>query len=129
MLDWSCWPNFSADELRCRCGFGRADMNERFMDRLQAVRSVLGVPMRITSGFRCPDYNARVSSTGRNGPHTTGRAVDVAVSGETALKLVRIALAHGFTGIGVKQKGPHGGRFLHLDDLDADYPRPSIWSY
>jgi len=39
------------------------------------------------------------------------------------------------TGIGVKQNGPAGKRFIHLDNLGISYtkltggPRPWIWSY
>ena len=53
--------------------------------------------MRVTSGYRTPEHNRRVSRTGYEGPHTTGRAVDVAAFGERALRIVRIALAHGFS--------------------------------
>jgi hypothetical protein len=51
--------------------------------------------------------------------------------GADALELVALALAYGFTGIGVNQKGAHDGRFIHLDDLDnaPGQPRPCIWSY
>ncbi len=64
--------------------------------------------------------------------HTTGQAVDVSVSGGPAYELLGIALEEGFTGIGVKQKGAHKGRFLHLDDLEykpGEHIRPTIWSY
>jgi hypothetical protein len=42
---------------------------------------------------------------------------------------MRLALAKGFTGIGVQQKG--GGRFIHLDNLPngPGQPRPTVWSY
>ncbi len=126
-IDWR-WPNFRPDEFRCK-GSGRLVIVPGFMDRLQALRVAYGRPMVITSGYRSPDYNVRVSSTGPGGPHTTGRAVDVAVRGADALELLQLALSHGFTGIGVQQKGQD--RFIHLDDLDArtDRPRPWIWSY
>lgn len=129
--DWDAYPNFAHHEMVCSCGCGRADMHPVFMDRLQRVRRQFRQPMVITSGFRCPDYNDRVSSTGRDGPHTTGRAVDVAVVGGEALDLLVMARGQGFTGIGVKQHGPHNGRFVHMDDLPDHYagPRPWLWSY
>lgn len=128
-MDWDNrrWPNFSPEEFRCK-GSGRMEMNVDFLDRLQALRTAFGKPMIITSGYRSPEHNKAVSSTGSDGPHTTGRAVDVAVSGADAVKLVGLAIQMGFTGIGVKQKGPHAGRFIHLDDLTAG-PRPGMWSY
>ena len=92
------------------------------------MRRRYGRPLAVGSGYRCPAHNRKVSSTGPAGPHTTGRAVDLAVSGAAAVLLLGYALNLGFTGIGVAQKGE--ARFLHLDDLRApEYPRPAIWSY
>ncbi len=119
--------HFSEKELMCQCGCGRADMDPTFLERLEALREQFGKPMKVTSAFRCPAHNRKVSSTGEDGPHTTGRAVDILIQGFDAFRLVKIALALGFTGLGVKQKST--GRFLHLDDLQKPYPRPRIWSY
>jgi uncharacterized protein YcbK (DUF882 family) len=106
-------------------------MAPRFMRRLVELRKKLNFPLILTSAYRCPEYNARVSSTGSSGPHTTGQAVDIAVYGYRAAKLVGLARKYGFTGVGLKQKGPHVGRFVHLDDLEeADgRPRPWVWTY
>jgi len=120
--------NFSEAELACKCGCGMLPERD-FMDRVQNLRNSLGKPMIVTSAARCPEHNSRVSRTGRTGPHTTGRAIDIGIEGAYALKLVELALAHGFTGIGVNQKG--AGRFIHIDDLKfaPGRPRPWIWSY
>ena len=130
-LDWNRWPNFAEDEFRCGCGCGRADMAPGFLDLLQDIRDYLGRPLIVSSGYRCPDYNARVSTTGRDGPHTTGRAADIAVAGEDAACVEGIAAQLGITGRGVKQHGPWPDRFLHLDNLDRTgaHPRPRLWSY
>lgn len=128
MIDWSQYPNFSEDEFRCRhCG--RADMDPAFLERLQTIRTIVNEPLIVSSGYRSPEHNDRVSSTGRDGPHTTGRAVDLAVSHGLAHKVIAAALATGITGLGVNQKGR--GRFLHLDDLPEapGRPRPTVWSY
>lgn len=101
------------------------------MRKVEALRTLCGFPFPITSAYRCPDHNAKVSSTGRTGPHTTGRAIDIGVRGEQAFKLVQLALQYGttFTGIGLQQKGQ--GRFVHLDDLPnaQGQPRPTVWTY
>ena len=58
--------------------------------------------MPITSGYRCPLHNSNVSSTGLRGPHVTGKAADIAVMGEDAHRLLRIALADPvITGVGI----------------------------
>lgn len=129
LSDWK-WPHFTPEEMACR-GTGEMLIVPAFMDRLQRLRAVFGRPMVVTSGYRTPAYNARVSRTGRSGPHTTGRAVDVAVAGEEAFHLIQIALAHGFNGIGVGLSGhPRHRPFVHLDDLRMpDFPRPRFWNY
>lgn len=123
-------PHFKLRELACRC-CGRMGIDPAFLERLEDLRAAYGRPMIINSGYRCPDYNAKVSTTGRTGPHTIG-AVDVRISGTEAHRLLHMALMIGFTGIGIKQHGPHSGRFIHLDNLPthtASHPRPWIWTY
>lgn len=101
-----------------------------FLDKLEALRTALGHPLIISSGYRSPEHNVLVSTTGETGPHTTGRAVDIKIYGERAFRMVTMAADLGFTGMGLSQKGEHAHRFVHLDDLAApDYPRPMIWSY
>jgi zinc D-Ala-D-Ala carboxypeptidase len=124
------WPHFRAAELVCRhCQTHR--MQAEFMQRLEGLRDAFGRPLVLSSAYRCGVYNARVSTTGLHGPHTSGRAVDIRISGPAVYELLALALTLGFTGIGVQQKGAHGGRFLHLDDLPAtpQGPRPTVWSY
>lgn len=129
---WEDYPNFSRSEFACQhCG--RAEMDEDFMWRLQDLREAYGKPMRVTSGYRCPQHPIE-SGKKSLGAHTTGRAVDIGVTRGDAYSLLRLAIRMGFTGIGVQQKGE--GRFLHLDDITAKedfdgkkFPRPTIWSY
>lgn len=118
---------FSDAELACKCGCGLLPPPD-FRAKLERLRERFGKPLRVTSGSRCPAYNAKVSGTGTTGPHTK-RGCDFAVRGADALNLIDLALAQGFTGIGVHQKGD--ARFIHVDDLpDAPgQPRPHIWSY
>jgi zinc D-Ala-D-Ala carboxypeptidase len=120
--------NFSDAEVTCKCGCGMLPMQD-FMDKVQAARDQLGKVLAVSSGARCAAHNARQSSTGTTGPHTTGRAIDLLVRGADALNLVVIAVKLGFTGIGVSQRGTV--RFIHLDDLPngPNCPRPYIWSY
>ena len=122
-------PHFSRAELACRCGCGMLPAKD-FIEKLEAIRVVYEKPMKVNSAARCPEHNAKVSGTGRTGPHTTGRAIDIGVSGNDAHELLRIAMRVGyFTGIGVNQKG--NARFIHLDDLPnaPGQPRPWCWSY
>lgn len=105
-------------------------MKPHFLEMLDELRHLYGKPLTVVSGYRTPERNAAVSGTGERGPHTTGLAVDLAVTtGADAYILTALALRLGFTGIGLQQNSR--GRRLHLDALtEADgFPRPTIWTY
>ena len=122
-------PNFSTSEMACsHCQ--KADMDEEFMRVLQSIRDEMQRPLKITSGFRCEKHNAKVSSTGKNGPHTFGKAADILISGADAMRLFAVAQKHGVSGVGMSQRGDHSKRFVHLDILSPDEgPRPTVWTY
>lgn len=121
------WPHFSVGELRCpHCG--AMHMNRRFMEVIELIREDYGKPMVVTSAYRCPEYNDEISNTGLNGPHTTGRAMDIHVYGADALNLLHWSMYHGITGVGVNQTGNYEKRFVHLDQIENEH-RPWIWTY
>src|SRR3990167_5750086 len=119
-MNWNAYPNFSEDEFLCS-HTGKSGMNADFLERLQKLRTAYGQPMTISSGYRHPSHPIEAAKPSP-GVHSTGRACDVAVQGADALMLVHLAIEHGFTGIGVQQKGT--GRFIHLDDVTDGFPRP-----
>ena len=121
-IDWSQIPHFTEDEFRCKCGCGRCDMAEEFMNRLRLVRSDLNAPIFVLSGYRCPDHNQAVSTTGRDGPHTTGLAADIYT--QNMRQLIDEVVSWDFTGLGFKLHGAHAGRFIHVDLLE-----PRCWTY
>lgn len=127
MSDWQFFNYETDSKLACSC-CGEQGMSDQFMQRIDALRADYGKPLTVTSGYRCPAYNQRVSSTGEDGPHTTGLAIDLHVSGEDAHTLLDLAFTYQFSGIGIAQKGNHGARFIHLDDISTGN-RPWVWSY
>jgi len=123
-MDWTKTPNFKAAEFNCtHCG--KNEMKPAFMAKLQTLRNLYGKPMRVTSGYRCPQHpiEARKAAPGA---HASGCAVDIGIEGADAHRLLTLAVGVGFNGIGVQQKG--SGRFLHLDTLEGP-TRPTLWSY
>ena len=121
--------NFTTDEMACSC-CGKSDMDDEFMKILQSIRDEMQRPLKITSGFRCQNRNAIISTTGRDGPHTKAKACDILISGADAMRLFAIAQRHGISGIGLSQKGPHNKRFCHIDSLTPEEgPRPTVWTY
>ena len=124
------------DNLACpHCG--ECHIAPMFIEQMDSLREYLGFPIQGTSGYRCPEYNAAISSTNsKTGPHTTGMAMDVYVSTPVrADKLLRAIYRPDspFTGIGAKQHGPKRKRMFHLDMCesrpDLGRPRPRFWTY
>ena len=118
---------FSFDELKCKCGCERAEMDDNFMTRLDAMRWKYNHPITLNSAYRCPEHNKNEGGVD-DSPHVRGLSVDARVSGEDAHRLLKIALDFDFQGIGVSQKGEHGKRFIHIDDSQGA-TRPWVWSY
>ena len=115
------------DEMRCtHCG--AYAMDDTFMQRLDQLREDMGFPFPVTSAYRCEKHpiEARKKAPGA---HTTGKAIDIGVSGNDAYILIEAAIRDNFTGIGINQKG--NSRFIHLDIIphSSSSPRPWIWSY
>lgn len=112
------WPDFTPDEMRCRCGCGQVIVSDQFMDALQRLRTALGRPMRLTSACRCVAHNQLVGGHPRSlhicdAPQHPGQegclAVDVATSdGAYRGQLFSLAWQAGWS-IGIHPK------FLHLD--------------
>ncbi len=67
--------NFTRDEFQCKhCGANLIDA--RLVQRLQVVRDIIGRPITINSGYRCPDHNLAVGG-GENSLHVRGMAADI----------------------------------------------------
>ena len=125
------WPDFKPEEFACH-GSGKLFIVPEALDKLQNLRTKFGKPLKLNSAYRDPAYNCQVAHTGESGPHTTGRAFDISIEGLDAFEILPLLLECGFTGIGVQQKGPPAGRYIHIDDLTSDEgfdTRPWLWSY
>jgi|DEB0MinimDraft_6_1074348.scaffolds.fasta_scaffold47763_3 zinc D-Ala-D-Ala carboxypeptidase len=119
--------HFKRKELQCSFS-GECQMQDWFMEKLEALRMDYNRPMRLSSAFRSIEHpRERTKPGGKGGRHTQGVAVDCLVYGEDALDLISLALKHGFNGIGVSQKGDFNSRFIHLDIRQES--SPAIWSY
>ena len=87
---------------------------------LQPLREVYGKPMKINSGYRCPELNAAVGGVPTS-QHTKGEAADVAC--EHPAELVRCLMDSGldfdqcikystFVHLSLKQDGENRRQFL-----------------
>jgi len=107
--------NFRQAEFACNCGkCGDFMMDVGFIMKLQRVRTQIGQPMRVNSGYRCAAHNAAVGGS-RRSQHLLGKAADIhCPTSEYRDRLVKLATEAGLTGIGVYIN------FVHLDMRDAD---------
>ena len=113
---------FNLNEFACSC-CDAVHMDEDFLEKLDSLRHLCGFPFHVTSGYRCKKHNTKIGGA-PSSSHLDGKAADIALSREQALKVVEVARQMGFKGIGVQQKGK--GRFIHLDDREGPV---RFWSY
>jgi len=130
MIDFLNYPKFTYDEMKCQCGCGRANMDLVFMDTLSAIRWGCGFPFPVNSGFRCKRWDDLI---GGAGVHPKGKGIDIQIYGPRAWMVFELAFkkGSGVTGIGIKQDGPWGDRFIHMDSMPGskEHPRPRVWTY
>ena len=120
-------PNFSVNEMACRCGCGIAETDPEFMLMLQELKDQMQGPLRVCIGRRSDYHNDGVSAAKnkKNAVYNLGQASNILISGERAILLFEKARKVGFSGIGLSQKRIHANRFVHLDTL----PRKALFSY
>lgn len=110
--------NFKSTEFDCH-GNGCCSETKVAPDLvvlLQDIRDHFGKPITITSGYRCPTHNSRVSRS-KNSYHTRGpvdSAADFTVSGVTPREVAKYAESKGIKGIGLYET-KNDGFFVHID--------------
>ncbi len=79
--------NFSKSEFDCSCGcempLGVLHNVQKLANQLQELRNVVGSPIKINSGYRCPDYNDNVVKGAKNSQHKLGKASDIVIEDMT----------------------------------------------
>ena len=110
---------FSTSEFDCQ-HTGENRMEQDFLSKLDALREACGFPFVITSGYRSPDHPLEAVKE-IPGTHAQGIAADIKITNSAQrYTIIREALAHGFTGLGV------AGDFIHVDTRGTV---PVIWTY
>lgn len=103
------WPNFSPSEIACR-GTGNIRINEAALDKLQALRAALGIPVIVNSAYRSPEHNRRVGGA-QASKHLTGTAFDISMANHDPASFITAARKAGFVGIGTYPRS----NFVHID--------------
>lgn len=111
---------FQEKEYACKCGCGKADLSNLMLEKLDAIRELLGRPIILNSAYRCVEHNKSVGGTS-DSSHTRGYAVDIrAVSSREKYELVKAAMSMGVNRIGVYSN------FIHID-IDPLKDKEVIW--
>ena len=91
-------------------------------DGLERVRSVLGHPMRISSGYRCPALNMSIGGS-RSSAHMSGLAADFTCPDFGSPRDVAMAIVTAANSIDYDQV-IHEGRWVHIQF--SDNPRRQV---
>lgn len=70
--------NFNLQEF-CDSRTGEVKIYMPLVEKLQAIRTVVGWPIKVTSGYRTKETNEKVDGAHPNSAHLYGMAVDVVV--------------------------------------------------
>lgn len=101
-------PDFKVSEFACQDGTDPVFVGEELVEVLQKLRSAVGKPVIITSGYRTVAHNRKVGGATYS-QHLYGTAADIRVAGETPEKLSKIVenFLPASGGIGVYSWGIH----------------------
>lgn len=113
--------NFPRRELDCKCGCVTPEKVvahlARLAESLEALRTLVGLPLQATCGYRCKTHNRAVGGV-EGSEHTLGQAADVWVRGLTpgklkaqaekvpAFKAGGIGLYRGWVHVDIRTSGP-----------------------
>ena len=110
---------FKLSEFNCT-HTGENRMEPEFLEKLDNLRDYCGFPFVITSGYRNPSHPLEAVKE-IPGTHAQGIAADIKMTNSAhRYSLIKAALDHGFTGIGI------AGTFIHLDTRGT---APVVWTY
>ncbi|MGW8177367.1 MAG: YcbK family protein [bacterium] len=126
MSKWDFVKHFTRMEFLCPC-CKKEDMDEDFVYRLDRIRTSVGRPLIVNSGWRCAKYNASKKVGGKkNSAHLIGRAADIRMV-DSGLRFLFYEMARdlGFNRFGV------GTNFIHIDSgtEHTGHPLNQMWTY
>ena len=119
---------FTYKEFDCKGGQGKGEnMNDDFICLLDDARELAGIPFKITSGYRTPEYNKQLIDYGFQASitssHLQGLAADIEVkSSEDRFRIIGSLVSVGIYRIGI------GKDFIHCD-IDENKKPNLIWTY
>jgi uncharacterized protein YcbK (DUF882 family) len=114
--DWNALDDVN-HILRCHVTGEMAAMDVRVIEHVNLVQKMLGGDreIQVVSGFRSPEYNARLVRSGRRAArhslHMEGRAIDLRIADVHPKVIRQTALELAYGGVGYYPRS----KFVHLD--------------
>jgi|TARA_R100000655_G_scaffold35790_1_gene69574 uncharacterized protein YcbK (DUF882 family) len=97
-------------------------MDLNFLMLLDKIRHRAGIPFKITSAYRTPQYNNTLKNASPNSAHILGKAVDIsATDSKSRFLIIEAAMHYGIQRIGISDS------FVHIDIKDN--PCEVAWLY
>jgi uncharacterized protein YcbK (DUF882 family) len=115
--------HFSEQELACHhCGVNNCQQS--IVNALEQFRAVVGKPVLVNDGYRCPVHNAEVGGVS-DSEHVQGIAADITVEGMTGAQLEEAAKQCSLvTAFGRSDSPP----YIHIDTRSVNQGRV-MWAY
>ena len=102
--------HFTVREFACSDGSDEIRIDPNLVKYLEKIRAHFGKPVRITSGYRSPAYNAKVGGAFHS-YHLRGMAADIVISGVSSKLVAQYAETVGCGGVGWYE----ARNFTHID--------------
>lgn len=83
-------PHFKASEFQCKDKAEGLLIAAELLEALEKIRSHFNAPVIINSGYRTPDWNAKVNGSS-NSYHCKGMAADIVVKGHSSREIAKYA--------------------------------------
>lgn len=107
---------------KCSPACSLQDMDQNFMDTLDAIRSLAGIPLVLNSAYRSLEHEVKMGRSGTSS-HCKGIAADIRCNSDSnRWKIIDAARR-----LGVKRLGI-GKTYIHID-IDREKTQEVIWHY
>ena len=108
--------HFKREEFACQCGCGGDTVDAEILETLEKIREHFGVPVTVTSGYRCAEHNKDIGGAPKS-QHLLGRAADIQLPEVFPQDVARYA----------RELGVSVGNYITFTHIDTRSGHPAHW--